>query len=142
MNRKEERMMPISTDNPVDIPRRFFHLLGDEKYPQVWELMTKESQTRIASVLLRGLHTVGYQFSLDLMQRFLKHNQSPWAEAYWLEFRKSLKTVEWLKLTYSTLATSKDRAVIETQPYKILLTVLKEDGQWRFGYMESFAPRD
>jgi len=123
---------------PIDATKGFYDAVVAEKYDVAWGALTKASQDKF-------INMVADDEKMDpaKVRTLFEENQSSIQLGFWKSFRNSSKldTVA-PKATYQVLNSGPELAEVQLNSGDVVLKskAIKENGQWRMGYVETFLP--
>lgn len=117
------------------VPLQFFMALRQKNYHKVWNSLTLYSQRLFIETLFRSLKP--NTCSLERLQTDFEAGKG-WAQVYWKSFVSYLDLDDWLSQNYKQFGISQQQVLVKATPANVLLLVIAEAGQWRFGYFETF----
>ncbi len=123
---------------PVDAVKGFFDAVSKEQYDVAWASLTKTSQDKFVTM-------VAEDAKLDpaKVRDLFVQNQMSIRIGFWRSFRNSSKLdIVAPGASYKVLNEGPELAEVEMTSGDIVLKskALKEDGQWKMGYVETFLP--
>jgi hypothetical protein len=122
-------------ENPAAVPVQFFRALAEKHYARAWACLSSRSQEVFLHLLASAFQEAAY--SAERLRHDFENGEGV-ARIYWGHFASQVQLENWLGLSYKALGSSGDNLLVEGQPAGINLVVVRENGRWRFGYMETF----
>jgi hypothetical protein len=122
-------------ENPAAVPVHFFRALAEKNYARAWGCLSSRSQEVFLHLLASAFYDPTY--SAERLRHDFESGEGL-ARIYWSHFASQVQLENWLSLSYKALGSTGDNLLVEGQPAGINLVVVRENGRWRFGYMETF----
>lgn len=122
----------------AQVPQLFFTAVNQKIYHQAWSLFTEASKKAIVNQIIKAAGAAG-TVSVREIRRMLDENDPELSPLFWDAFRENVGIERWVQQKYRFVSGDQKRAVIKAEPLNLEMSVFFENGQWRLGYMESFA---
>jgi hypothetical protein len=122
-------------ESPAMVPLHFFMGLRQQQYERVWQRLSLYSRRVLLDTLYQSLKP-GTCTPEQLAQDF--ETGQGRADLYWQDFARHLQLEVWLTQTYKPYGRSQQQVLVHVTPANLMLIVVAEEHQWRFGYFETF----
>jgi len=132
-------------DEILSVAEGFFVALKEKRFADAWNLLTIKSKNTIVDEVYRGINKTNTKIGRDVVgEEFEKRGEL--FKIYWDAFSKKFDADTVLSQSVWNIGEIKqDISVLilryKRSEYDSDLKIYKEDGQWRFGLVESYWSR-
>ncbi|MFO1462804.1 MAG: hypothetical protein U1F66_03440 [bacterium] len=123
---------------PIDSTKGFYDAVVAEKYDIAWSALSKASQDKFIAMVAED-----EKMDPAKVRELFEQNQTSIQLGFWKSFRSSSKLEAVApKATYKVLNEGPELAEVELTSGDVTLKskAIKENGQWKMGYVETFLP--
>ncbi len=130
-------IQPAQAQDPAQAVKGFFQAVSARDYGRAWELLSSSSQNRIVAMVARD-----EEMSAEAVRQLFETRDPSICAGFWDSFRASSHSEVLAARDFITsqVAGSRGSVRMEGNDARNFVTAL-EGGSWRFGLMETFAPR-